>query len=37
MEHYTERTGPGQYRIRKEYLTIAEEGCIGPAADRLAA
>lgn len=37
MEHYTERTGPGQYRIRKEYLTIAEEGCTGPAADRLAA
>ena len=35
MEHYTERTGPGQYRIRKEYLTIAEEGCTGPAADRL--
>lgn len=37
MEHYTERTGPGQYRIRKGFLDAGEAGFSGPAADRLAA
>lgn len=37
MEYYTKRIGPGQYRIRKEFLMAGENDFSGPAADRLAA
>ncbi|HIS25591.1 MAG TPA: hypothetical protein IAA57_01590 [Candidatus Pullilachnospira intestinigallinarum] len=37
MEHYTKQTGPGQYKICREFLPALPEDAGGPAADRLGA